>query len=602
MTDLASTRSEIKAWERTFKEEHGRPPSVEDIRNNPPIADKYRLYKKLNKASQQSVLPESGPIKPTVPLASFNPFSPTKNKGKQPESPLPTKFSRSNNPFATPSKSTPKPRIREPPHSPLGYSSASTSTSALELPTLPINAIPDPPSAVVRARKRLRGEPVSPSPNKDKRRRVHSSQQPFARRHITGSSSSDNDDEDETDGNVNSSFVDDSPMKAPSGSGSRSFKVLFEDREALSATNKNLQAALVRAKAKSSSRISSKPTKDTSSISFDDEMDWEMEDGTNAGSRTSKASGAGLKPRLKQWAPTKDNLNGPNPQCIQEPPNKVNGAKKSPRRIAVSDVSDEDRHEDAGPSRSTSAKSTAPLLLPPSPPPADSSSSNIPKDSALINAKGRNNRKKAKLLTEDNEDEDEDEDNVMDKARVKVVRLRSSTRGVTPHVGGGDMAGGDNEDMNETDDMDADPILRYFQPARRTSGGGFTSFISPEGEDGFSEDEEVDHFTEARMDTGSIGPSPRPKKRDDMHGEGLVEVNLPDKLKDLLALSFSDSRARDENMKQELVVEKLLYGRRVGHYDSSRGGEIWDAGDVSGPDDEDDGVPLGPRYKRVEAD
>ena len=65
---------------------------------------------------------------------------------------------------------------------------------------------------------------------------------------------------------------------------------------------------------------------------------------------------------------------------------------------------------------------------------------------------------------------------------------------------------------------------------------------------------------------------------------GTVEINLPDKLKDVLALS-SDSRAHDTQ--EELLADQLLYGRRMSHYDAARGGEIWDIGDVSG--DEQDG-------------
>ncbi|KAG7098976.1 hypothetical protein E1B28_000863 [Marasmius oreades] len=594
MTDVASVRSEIKTWERSFKEEHGRHPSVEDVRNNPSIADKYRVYKKLTKALQNPALPKSGPVKQTVPLTSFNPFSPTKTKGKQkqPESPLQTKFWQSNNPFATPSKLTPNPRIREPSPSPaLPHSAASISTSALKLPIAPLNAIPEPPDAVVRARKRLRGEPVSPSPNKDKRRRVHSSQQPFARRHSAESSSSGDDD----DGIASSSFFDDSPMKAPSGCGSRAFKVLFEDKESLSATNKKLQAALGRARSNNSSTgLFGKAVKYTSSISFDDEMGWE--DGTSAGKREPAASSKAItaKQRLRRWAPTKDNLNEPGQQGIREPPSKVNVAKKPPKRVAVSDASDDDRRQG---SCSTSVKPILFPLLPPSPPPADSSSSNVPKNSALIKIKGKTNHKKAKLTAKDNEDEDED-NSASDTTRIKVVRPRSFTRGVTPHIGDDNTAGSDNEDM---DSIDSDPILRYFQHARPNSGGGFTSFVSSEGEEDFAEDEDVDHFAEVEFDTTGRTRLSHHKKRDDTHGEGSVEVNLPDKLKDLLALSASDSRARDENLKQDLVVEKLLYGRRGGHYDGSRGGEIWEIGDVSGVDYEDDGNPLDFKHKRVEA-
>jgi len=37
MTDLATVRAEIKSWERSFKETNGRPPSVDDIKQNDAI-------------------------------------------------------------------------------------------------------------------------------------------------------------------------------------------------------------------------------------------------------------------------------------------------------------------------------------------------------------------------------------------------------------------------------------------------------------------------------------------------------------------------------------------------------------------------------------
>lgn len=34
MDDLATVRAQIKSWERSFKEQHGRPPTVNDIKEN----------------------------------------------------------------------------------------------------------------------------------------------------------------------------------------------------------------------------------------------------------------------------------------------------------------------------------------------------------------------------------------------------------------------------------------------------------------------------------------------------------------------------------------------------------------------------------------
>jgi len=57
---------------------------------------------------------------------------------------------------------------------------------------------------------------------------------------------------------------------------------------------------------------------------------------------------------------------------------------------------------------------------------------------------------------------------------------------------------------------------------------------------------------------------------------GTFEVDLPNDLRCMLAIS--PSKLRDVN--EEDVVRGLLYGSRVGHYDGTRGGDIWDAGEV----------------------
>ncbi|KAK1228503.1 hypothetical protein PQX77_008443 [Marasmius sp. AFHP31] len=614
MSDLASVRAEIKAWERSFKDENDRLPSVDDIRRNSSIANKYRLYKKLTKTSQQAAIPKSRPTQQTAPLSSFNPFSPTKNKGKLPESPLRSRTSRPNNPFTTPSKSIAKLRVRESSPSPAPQTRPATSTSAsattVNLSIAPSNALPDPPSAVVRARKRLRGEPVSPSPNKDKRRRVHSSQQSilaFARRRDSGSSSSD-DEGDIGEGKTGSSFIDDSPMKKRPGG--KSFQTLFEDVGTVRTSNTRLQSALERAKSSNSSTgFFGRPAKDASSISFDDEMDWEMGDETSVGREKAESR---LKPvngkqRLKRWAPTKDNLHAADPSTSNPEPSKAeNVGKKPAKRVTMSDASDEEPGEGVNRSRSTSAKPTV-SLLPPSPPPADTSSSHNSRSSgsALMNSKAKANRKKAKLSAKDREDyEDGDSSASEGNANIKV-RLRSFTRGVTPAIGEvGDMdvkmEGGDNEATGGVDvDLDPDPILRYFRPPQRVNGGGFTSFISSEGEDDLGDSD--DHFTEPGLDDTRTQPG-QPKKRGDTRDGGLLEIDLPDQMKHFLALSASEIHARDDRLREEMVVESLLYGRRAGHYDGSRGGEIWDVGDVSGPEEGDGGELVGSRHKHAEPD
>lgn len=60
------------------------------------------------------------------------------------------------------------------------------------------------------------------------------------------------------------------------------------------------------------------------------------------------------------------------------------------------------------------------------------------------------------------------------------------------------------------------------------------------------------------------------------HTPGTFSVDLPDRFHRVLAISSS----RSQNSTEERVVRGLLYGDRVGHYDPSRGGDIWDAGEI----------------------
>jgi hypothetical protein len=64
---------------------------------------------------------------------------------------------------------------------------------------------------------------------------------------------------------------------------------------------------------------------------------------------------------------------------------------------------------------------------------------------------------------------------------------------------------------------------------------------------------------------------------DDSQLDGHMEIDLPDKLRHVLALSSSDSRLR--NVEEETIVASLLYGRREACYDPIKGGEIWDVGE-----------------------
>ena len=72
----------------------------------------------------------------------------------------------------------------------------------------------------------------------------------------------------------------------------------------------------------------------------------------------------------------------------------------------------------------------------------------------------------------------------------------------------------------------------------------------------------------------------------DQQHHGSIEINLPDKLRSVLALRSSASRVQVSE--EDQLVKGLLYGRRVACYDPNKGGEIWDVGeDDLGSLDED---------------
>jgi hypothetical protein len=73
-------------------------------------------------------------------------------------------------------------------------------------------------------------------------------------------------------------------------------------------------------------------------------------------------------------------------------------------------------------------------------------------------------------------------------------------------------------------------------------------------------------------------------ERDAGQDDSQIEVDLPDKLRQVLALE--SSKARDSQ--SERMVKSLLYGRRAGNYDPVKGGEIWDVGEDERRHDEEE--------------
>ncbi|KAJ3784577.1 hypothetical protein GGU10DRAFT_23981 [Lentinula aff. detonsa] len=516
--DVNSLRAEIKLWERAFQQENGKNPTVDDIRANNQIANKYRLYKKLSKAAppihptdnrksssarsstpllkterSSSVISNSRALETTSALSSYNPFSPQKDKGKQrvllqalnaPTIPIPV------NPFATPTKTKPKPRIREPSPSPIPESE----------PVPSVVQQSEPPSAVTRARKRLRGEPVSPSPNKDKRRRI------ISRTSISRRARSPSDSEEDNDEAGNSSFVADSPVK---GSSSKLFMSLFED----ASSDDKVKNALMRTKSTSASAGLFGPIR-TQSVPFEDDLESVLGPTNRKREPRSRITTNGLSLSSK-LAPRlgKDNLYSkrditPQPSSIQTNEEHSANNRESGKRIHA-DTDSESEQPNANISNPAS------ILIPPSPPREAPSQRSL---NALSNkGKGKSSsRKKTKF------DDDEDMDSLSDEVKVLPSISRPSLQ------------------PDDDDGLDAGP---EFDPV-------------------FWYNHRVEH---TKINNGE-------------RVNNTFEVDLPDKLKHVLALSSSDNKLRD--IQEEKVAESLVYGRRINHYEPSKGGEIWDVGDV----------------------
>lgn len=493
----------------------------------PSTAEKYKLYKKLSKVtaaattkpstsqtpitppkhaantSRTCIISKPRPIQVVAPLPGFNPFSPVKNKGKQRDSP---RKPLSSNPFATQSKNVPSPsswsvspnhHIQVHSHSPIGISLSSQLS-------------PPPNTAVSRARKRLCGEPVSPSPNKQKRQRVGSHTiLPFQESHPL---SSDDEDDDGAIGGTDA-FVDDSPVKPPAGG--KSFKLLFED---------TLPAAIASKKPANGLKSQSRGSDDAVRIDSNDITSLETSPiNTLKDFRRSKSyqgrqiPKADRNPTSITMLTKKDEFLSADGQTNQsrsglsrtnalekqkhgKPPNLNTSLKRSwSEDVAVNNVP-------------PSAPCSQFPLLPPSPTSEDPSSNRrVP-----ANAKGKagTSRKKAKMVNEEDEDEDS-----LDEVAVKVINLAQAAHRVSENA----------------DEFDWDPIL---------------------------------HSGTHNRDQDAYGTS--------HHETGSFSVDLPDELR--LMLAISPSRTHDG--KQERVFRGLLYGDRVGHYDASRGGDIWDVGEA----------------------
>ncbi|KAF8807766.1 hypothetical protein BYT27DRAFT_7256320 [Phlegmacium glaucopus] len=529
MSDLNTIRAEIKNWERSFKQTRNRPPTVDDIKKDNVIADRYKQYKKLSKAlaplttslGMKSTAPPSTPpritrpkdppslipsrsrvVELTVPLNAFNPFSPQKKpKGKDTQKDIDhdiqSGLETHSNSFGK-ARAQARTRSLSPNSFPLvnqiqPSSSPSSSVFYLNPPQMPA-------SAVSRARKRLRGEPVSPSPNKDKRRRVlPPTAISFPRLNFNAA------DSDDEKPNMDTSFVDNSPLKAPFSG--KSFSRLFDESVA---------------------SLDTSNSQDLSRSCIDDIAGPSMHGAANSTKHAKEVLGKRQFTKLDASQASLVHFITTQPsESVAIPGNgnipQAKSAFSANRSSAKRPFSDEPEPANIPRTRSP--------LLPPSPPPANTSCRASAKPlQRKGNSKASKGRKKMKS---DEKPNNHDSDDPELTATLRIVN-RKTTRPL--------HAVGDVDDFQ----LHSDSILGYTRSAALHPSSPIT----------------------------------------DPQDHGSIEVDLPDKLRSVLALRSSASKSQVSE--EDQLVKGLLYGRRVTHYDPNKGGEIWDAGedDLGGLDED----------------
>ncbi|KAF8516560.1 hypothetical protein BU17DRAFT_50765 [Hysterangium stoloniferum] len=531
--NATSVKAELKAWEHAFLAKHGHTATREDIKADP-IAEKYKLYKKLMKEADSNeqtngvpqerrqvepprtpprpprasssrqrdataaIIPKSRPTTSSVSATTTNPFSPVKKKQSHGSTSL--------NPFITPVKL--KQRKKRTP-------SPDLFTSSFRHP--PTAPVPDPNPGLSKARKRLRGESVSPSPQpRDKRPRAGS---------LAVAAEIPKPVMEEGD-----SFVDDSPVKAPVPG--KSFKPLFEETLPLSQPVPSNGGDTIRGRAFARSKTmpgglfgsKRKDGGDDRGTCAVRGVAVPLPNGKGEGREASSLlnepnkSKKRVLPGPKGLIPGKDDLFGDGATPIPPP----SGTRK--RNLSkVADGEEDEAHVPDGWH-----------LLPPSPPPQN--------ENGRYNFKGKGKAlrkgKKAKRASDAQNEGGEEDGASSDGVDVKIVALHA--RPSSP---------GHDDELA----LEIDPEFHSHLRNRAIDGGRARS-ASPQ----------LSRF----------------------------DVDLPEEMQRMLALSPKDANREKE---EEYVVKSLIRGRRRGIAEVWGAGEF--AGESEGVDDiaEDDwegeGVP-----------
>lgn len=553
-----------------------------------------------------------------------NPFSPVKGKTRQ--HPVITRPPEDYNPFSSPEKSPRKPKraqssrgssrgVSPDPFSDApGPPSSASSSKLLFPPALPLTVLAAPELAsgvdvaITRARKRLRGEPVSPSPSKEKRRRVLSGlnrglprkSMPFPKlgAPLLGNAGPSMSDEDEDMHDL--SFIADSPVKLPSADTNKAFKLLFDEP---------LPAPAFAEASSTRRRAASGDVRKEAGDSWDVDMDGDEPLATTSGDPSKPVAkalsashdGTGKPPRKVKAVipgarvPGKDNLWAEGQTALDadapsQPNHRGHAGQPSKKPAALAQASQKRTHshsksgadveEDAtspAPSASMSASTSATLvatmpLLPPSPPPANGKTYK-PRYKASAKFKAHESGKakgKSKARAQES-----------DAARKKQ---RMSSDAETPP----DSIDGEREEDNDSDEHENVRVFDWGSSQRALLGiedGGALSDFDPEFD-----------FSLSRRAAKHLSPPMHIASEDN----GGMEVDLPDDLQRLLAFSLpvkpsAEAGARRtkarKDREEEVLARAVLSGTRPGHYDATRGGEIWDVGEI-GEEGGTDGVEL----------
>jgi hypothetical protein len=398
----------------------------------------------------------------------------------------------------------------------------------------PEDAQPGPSSAVVRARKRLRGEPVSPSPAKDKRRRLAlaPSRNPYSGGAALLASSDSEEEED-------AAYVDDSPVK-PAAAG---FKLLFDE------------AVTRPSRASSRSRSSSAPdvprTSSSPSTSVLGGDDDDSEDSAPA-ERRPKPRHAAQSRVPRRALPGKDDLFSEvvPPRVLAE---QMRAEEEEARRAKTKGKRKAGRQETVRAPRPPEPKGSSLGLIPPSPPPPGEEE----KKKRCRDRARSGPAKRAKMQPEGDEEgeEEDEEESASEDKDVKVYEWSWSRR--HPPEGGAEeapaQAYGDGFDLDD--------------PGLGVSLGLFSRKFTPRKDPAGDAD---------------LLPSPVPYSLggggDERNARGEFAVDLPEHLRTVLSIA----PARD-GAERRLVKGVLSGDARAGH----KGGPIWDVGEM---DEEEEGV------------